>query len=57
LFNLLPLPIVDGGRMAQVFLHNLRGKEKGERQYRKVSLFFLLLLLLNLFVPLVVKLF
>ena len=57
LFNLLPLPIVDGGRMAQVFLHNLRGKEKGERQYRKVSLFFLLLLLLNLFVPLVVRLF
>ncbi|MDP3639888.1 MAG: site-2 protease family protein [Nanoarchaeota archaeon] len=57
LFNLLPLPIVDGGRMAQVFLHNLRGKEKGERQYRKISLFFLLLLLLNLFVPLVVRLF
>ena len=25
LFNLLPLPIVDGGRMAQVFLHKLKG--------------------------------
>ena len=29
LFNLLPLPIVDGGRMAQVFLHKLKGAEKG----------------------------
>jgi len=56
LFNLLPLPIVDGGRMAQVFLHKLKGPEKGERLYHKVSLFFLLVLLLNLFYPLLVKL-
>ena len=56
LFNLLPLPIVDGGRMAQVFLHKLRGAERGELLYRKVSLFFLLILLLNLFYPLLVKL-
>ncbi|MDO8511250.1 MAG: site-2 protease family protein [Nanoarchaeota archaeon] len=56
LFNLLPLPIVDGGRMAQVFLHKLKGPEKGERWYHKVSLFFLLVLLLNLFYPLLVKL-
>lgn len=56
LFNLLPLPIVDGGRMAQVFLHKLKGAEKGERVYRKVSLFFLLILLLNLFYPLLSKL-
>ncbi len=55
LFNLLPLPIVDGGRMAQVFLHKLRGLERGELLYRKVSLFFLLILLLNLFYPLLVK--
>ena len=27
LFNLLPLPIVDGGRMAQVFLHKLKEYE------------------------------
>jgi len=57
LFNLLPLPIVDGGRMAQVFLHKLKGPEKGEKRYRQVSLFFLLILLLNLFYPLLVKLF
>ncbi len=57
LFNLLPLPIVDGGRMAQVFLHKLRGSKKGETTYRKVSLFVLLILLLNLFFPLLVKLF
>ena len=56
LFNLLPLPIVDGGRMAQVFLHKLKGAEKGERVYRKVSLFFLLILLLNLFYPMLSKL-
>lgn len=57
LFNLLPLPIVDGGRMAQVFLHKLSGLEKGEKRYRQVSLFFLLILLLNLFYPLLSKLF
>ena len=53
LFNLLPLPIVDGGRMMQVFLHKLRGREKGENWYRKIGLFFLLVLLLNLFYPLI----
>lgn len=56
LFNLLPLPIVDGGRMAQVFLHKLKGPERGERLYHKVSLFFLLILLLNLFYPMLSKL-
>lgn len=57
LFNLLPLPIVDGGRMAQVFLHKLKGAEVGEKRYRQIGLFFLLILLLNLFFPLLVKLF
>ncbi|MBI2666365.1 site-2 protease family protein [Candidatus Woesearchaeota archaeon] len=57
LFNLLPLPIVDGGRMAQVFLHKLHGAEIGEKRYRRISLFFLLLILLNLFYPLLMKLF
>jgi membrane-associated protease RseP (regulator of RpoE activity) len=57
LFNLLPLPIVDGGRMAQVFLHKWKGIEIGERRYRKISLFFLVLLLVNLFLPLFGKLF
>jgi membrane-associated protease RseP (regulator of RpoE activity) len=57
LFNLLPLPIVDGGRMAQTFFHKLKGFEVGEKRYRQVSLFFLTLLLLNLFWPLIAKLF
>lgn len=57
LFNLLPLPIVDGGRMAQVFLHKLKGPEKGEKRYHQISLFFLLILLLNLLYPLFIKLF
>ncbi len=57
LFNLLPLPIVDGGRMAQTFLHKLKGQDIGERRYRQVSAFFLIILLLNLFFPLLSKLF
>jgi len=55
LFNLLPLPIVDGGRMMQVLLHRIKGKEKGERWYIKIGLFFLLILLISLFFPLIVK--
>lgn len=57
LFNLLPLPIVDGGRMAQVFLHRLKGEQKGEKRYRQISMLFLLILLLNLFFPFLAKLF
>lgn len=57
LFNLLPLPIVDGGRMAQVFLHKLKGPNIGERRYQQVAMFFLMVLLLNLFWPLLGKLF
>lgn len=52
LFNLLPLPIVDGGRMLQVYLYQKKGREKGEKRYRQIALFFLLVLLLNLFYPL-----
>ncbi len=52
LFNLLPLPLVDGGQMLQLFFHNLRGPENGERWYRRVSLFLLVLLLAALIVPL-----
>jgi len=57
LFNLLPLPIVDGGRMAQVFLQKLKGIEKGNKRYHQISIFFFILLLLNLVYPLLVKLF
>ena len=51
IFNLLPLPIVDGGRMSQVFLQKWKGNKKGNFWYVKVSMFFLLLLLLNLVYP------
>ncbi len=57
LFNLLPLPIVDGGRMAQVFLHKLRGPEEGEKRYRQISVLLLLVLVLNLIFPLLSGLF
>ena len=57
LFNLLPLPIVDGGRMMQTFMHKLHGQEKGEKRYRQIGLFFLAVLLLSLFFPLIIKLF
>ena len=57
LFNLLPLPIVDGGRMVQVFLHKLKGPKDGEKRYRQISLFFLFILVLTLIFPLILKLF
>ena len=56
LFNLLPLPIVDGGKMLQITLHKLKGKEVGERRYRQVSLLFLALLVGSLVLPLLLKL-
>ncbi|MDP3990076.1 MAG: site-2 protease family protein [archaeon] len=57
LFNLLPLPIVDGGRMVQTFLHKLKGIDKGEKRYRQISLFFLLVLVFSLFFPWLSKVF
>jgi len=51
LFNLLPLPIVDGGRMAQTFLKRLCGNEKGLRVASKISMFFLLVLVLSFVIP------
>lgn len=55
LFNLLPLPIVDGGRITQVFLHKLKGPVEGEKRYRQISMFFLMVLLLNLIYPFLAK--
>jgi len=51
LFNLLPLPIVDGGRMMQITMHKLKGKEKGEKSFRNISFFFLIVLVLSLVYP------
>jgi len=51
LFNLLPLPIVDGGRIFKLTLEKVKGKTKGGKYFSKLSFFFLLLLLANLLVP------
>jgi len=51
LFNLLPLPIVDGGRIFKLSLEKIYGQKKGTRKFGKFSLFFLLLLLANLLIP------
>jgi membrane-associated protease RseP (regulator of RpoE activity) len=56
LFNLLPLPIVDGGRMMQITLHKIKGKEKGEKRYHQISMFFLLILVISIVYPLISKL-
>ncbi len=48
LFNLLPLPIVDGGRMVQTFMRKLKGQVVGDKVYIKIGFFFLFLLALNL---------
>jgi membrane-associated protease RseP (regulator of RpoE activity) len=52
LANLLPLGPVDGGRMLQVTLQKIKGKEKGDMIWRKISVLTLLLLAINLFWPL-----
>ena len=52
LANLLPLGPVDGGRMLQVTLQKIKGKDKGDMLWRKISVFTLLLLVINLFWPL-----
>ncbi len=57
LFNLLPLPIVDGGRMLQVFLQRLKGQEKGNAHYGRIGMFFLFILLILLVFPFLMKLF
>ena len=51
LANLLPLGPVDGGRMLQVSLVNIKGKEKGLKLWKQISLATLLILLLNIFWP------
>ena len=56
LFNLLPLPIVDGGRMMQTFMHKLKGAEDGEKRYRQIGMFFLMLLVASLILPYLLKL-
>lgn len=55
LFNILPLPLVDGGKIIQISSHQIKGKKKGEKYFKIIILFSLLVLLLNLFLPYLVK--
>ncbi len=56
IINLLPLGPIDGGRMLQVSLVKINGKKKGNHWWKGVSLFFLIVLLLNVFLPLLLNL-
>jgi membrane-associated protease RseP (regulator of RpoE activity) len=52
LFNLLPLGIVDGGRMLQALLNDsFRSKKKSNKIWVSVSLFTLIILLIDLIGP------
>jgi len=55
LFNLLPLPIVDGGRMVQVTMRKVKGDKLGNKRYKQISMFFLTILILNLVLPLIMN--
>lgn len=58
LINLLPLGPVDGGRMFQVAAQNLMGdKEKGNSVWKKISLFFVVVLVLTLVLSYVINIF
>jgi len=51
LANLLPLGPVDGGRMLQVTLQKIKGKEKGDNLWKRISVATLMLMAINLFWP------
>jgi membrane-associated protease RseP (regulator of RpoE activity) len=51
LANLLPLGPVDGGRMLQVTLEKIKGVEKGDRIWRKITVLTLIILAINIFWP------
>jgi len=54
LANLLPLGPVDGGRMLQVALQKIyKNKEKGNMLWKKISILFLLILVINIFFPII----
>ena len=54
LFNLLPLPIVDGGRMVQTALKRAYGEEKGNGIFGKVSIAFFILLIASMLLPAII---
>ena len=48
LFNLVPIGPLDGGRMLQVALHKIFDKEKGNKYWYYIGMFFLILIFVNL---------
>lgn len=48
LFNLVPIGPLDGGRMLQLILHRIFGKEKGNNYWRYIGMFFLILIFINI---------
>jgi membrane-associated protease RseP (regulator of RpoE activity) len=56
IINLLPLGPIDGGRMLQTAMVSVGGKKKGLKLWSGVSYLFLIVLLLNIFLPLAMTL-
>ncbi|MBI2558633.1 site-2 protease family protein [Candidatus Woesearchaeota archaeon] len=48
LFNLVPLGPLDGGRMLQLALHKFFDKEKGDKVFYYVGIFFLVIIFVNI---------
>ncbi len=48
LFNLVPIGPLDGGRMLQLVMHRIFDKEKGDRIWGYIGMFFLLLIFVNI---------
>jgi len=53
LFNLVPIGPLDGGRMLQLLLHRLFDREKGDRYWGYIGVFFFVLIFVNLVAGLV----
>lgn len=48
LFNLVPIGPLDGGRMLQLVLHKLFDKEKGNKVFYYIGMFFLVIIFVNI---------
>ncbi|MBI2656627.1 site-2 protease family protein [Candidatus Woesearchaeota archaeon] len=48
LFNLVPIGPLDGGRMLQLVLHRIFDKEKGDKYWYYIGMFFLILIFFNI---------
>lgn len=48
LFNLVPIGPLDGGRMMQLVLHKIFNKEKGDKMWHYIGLFFLIIIFINI---------